>query len=1154
MSAPEDSTATAQPAPDHHHHHLHHHHHHQQNVVSAAATASASSASSATVVAGATAVPAPTNTGPPTAATATLSVPAAPAADIVTGSGASASTTLPAIKAGGNSSHATILTTTSHSKEVDGGTATNPAAQDGSNAAPGVVGPSDATDATSSCDSDKAPAAAAAAAAAIVTSSPPGADEGAAAATSDSFASVEVGSTGGTSTPLAAASPASLTGGDIGGPKPLPLSGCGSLMVAGSSSIVVPNGEGGDSNPNVPVLSGTATTIPLRGRDVTDKHAVDYHYRMLEEELQAVKESEAKIKQQYSESQRRERILARRVAVQEQEMRDFSKQIAELKSAQAPGPAALRSALLDPAVNILFQKLKAELQATKAKLEETQNELSGVEKTFNRFTSARRTVSVSCRTVYWSVVQKRLFGGARSSARGQCFPVPVNGAVGPLPLSGCGSLMVAGSSSIVVPNGEGGDSNPNVPVLSGTATTIPLRGRDVTDKHAVDYHYRMLEEELQAVKESEAKIKQQYSESQRRERILARRVAVQEQEMRDFSKQIAELKSAQAPGPAALRSALLDPAVNILFQKLKAELQATKAKLEETQNELSAWKFTPDSNTGKRLMAKCRLLYQENEELGKMTSNGRLAKLESELALQKSYNEEVKKSQLELDDFLQELDEDVEGMQGTIVFLQQELKQTKDARNEIEKEVIQLRAYIAANLGPFSGSGNNPTSGSTPTDERSSSMMMMMDVQDSNSNSNSHGHDAYHHPDGGGPDSIGGRGVRLGELGGGVTPIYLVNGGGGGGAGAGGASSSSGGTVIDAASRLVNKSSSSGDDQDLMVYSNRTHCGGVVTNSNELRTTPTTGAAGALPAAASVATAAAVSSLSALLPGSVPDPGIGGGGSSANSNTATVNGGAAGSGGEPLVNELHDSLVPSEGTRTSGGNTDSNSGGNVADTGNSVNSTNSSSSSSSSLAVAKQPHQPQQQQQQPQQPQQQRTNNNVGRNGGRTTVAARKRNYNETEVDSAEQTDGGSGGGVVSSSDAYRSESGVDGVLVMDVGVAESSATSGVANGKLAIADGSLLPEQQQDVESSNSNKRMTRSGKGKAAAATTTTISSSSTSSSSSSSSSSAASNVLMTSAAKKLRRGSIAPDDEVDPLADPQPSPQQQPQQPISSANGSN
>lgn len=109
--------------------------------------------------------------------------------------------------------------------------------------------------------------------------------------------------------------------------------------------------------------------------------------------------------------------------------------------------------------------------------------------------------------------------------------------------------------------------------------------------------------------------------------------------------QITEYKGAQVPTQAALRNALLDPAVNLLVQKLRAELQTTRARLEDTQNELSAWKFTPDSNTGKRLMAKCRLLYQENEELGRMTSNGRMAKLEGDLALQKSFSEEVKKSQ-----------------------------------------------------------------------------------------------------------------------------------------------------------------------------------------------------------------------------------------------------------------------------------------------------------------------------------------------------------------------------------------------------------------------------------------------------------------------------------------------------------------------------
>lgn len=248
------------------------------------------------------------------------------------------------------------------------------------------------------------------------------------------------------------------------------------------------------------------------------------------------------------------------------------------------------------------------------------------------------------------------------------------------------------------------------PVAAGGSVGSAPVGRT---GEALEFHCRMLEEELQSIKDSESKLKQQYVESQRRERILARRLAVKEQEMQDFASQIAELKTAQAPGQAALRSALLDPAVNILFQKLKCELQQTKAKLEETQNELSAWKFTPDSNTGKRLMAKCRLLYQENEELGKMTSNGRLAKLEGELALQKSYNEEVKKSQLELDDFLQEMDEDVEGMQSTIVFLQQELKHTKEGKETLEKEVLQLRSYVN---GSSSNNGEDGGTGTAPAD------------------------------------------------------------------------------------------------------------------------------------------------------------------------------------------------------------------------------------------------------------------------------------------------------------------------------------------------------------------------------------------------------------------------------------------------------
>lgn len=161
-----------------------------------------------------------------------------------------------------------------------------------------------------------------------------------------------------------------------------------------------------------------------------------------------------------------------------------------------------------------------------------------------------------------------------------------------------------------------------------------------------------------------------------------RRVHIKEQQIQDYTNQIAELKSSI---PA--KNNLVDPAINLIFMKLKNELKATKAKLEDTQNELTAWKFTPDSNTGKRLMAKCRLLYQENEELGKIVSNGRLAKLESDLALHRNMCDELKRSQSDVEGIIQDLDVDVEGLTSTIILLQQKLKNSDERVAQLESEL-----------------------------------------------------------------------------------------------------------------------------------------------------------------------------------------------------------------------------------------------------------------------------------------------------------------------------------------------------------------------------------------------------------------------------------------------------------------------------------
>ncbi|XP_064489169.1 pre-mRNA-splicing regulator WTAP-like [Ornithodoros turicata] len=232
--------------------------------------------------------------------------------------------------------------------------------------------------------------------------------------------------------------------------------------------------------------------------------------------------------------------------------------------------------------------------------------------------------------------------------------------------------------------------------------------------------------ELVSLRESEEKLKQQQLEASRRENVLVMRLTTKEQEMQEYAHQIQELKGITGPGGSGstqqLRAALLDPAVNLLFDRMKREVEATRARLQETQNELSAWKFTPDSNTGKRLMAKCRLLYQENEELGKMISSGRMAKLEGDLALQRSFSEEMKKSQTEQDEFLLELDEEVEGMQSTIYFLQQQVREAKEQVAKLQAAAAASEKRPLANGESVKTSPNPPSESPAATNDKEDSI------------------------------------------------------------------------------------------------------------------------------------------------------------------------------------------------------------------------------------------------------------------------------------------------------------------------------------------------------------------------------------------------------------------------------------------------
>ena len=91
-------------------------------------------------------------------------------------------------------------------------------------------------------------------------------------------------------------------------------------------------------------------------------------------------------------------------------------------------------------------------------------------------------------------------------------------------------------------------------------------------------------------------------------------------------------------------------------------------------------------------MAKCRMLIQENQELGMQLSQGRISQLEADLALQKKDSEELKSSQNELNDIIIQLEEEVECMQSTILVLQQQLKETRQQLAQYQQQQSQASA------------------------------------------------------------------------------------------------------------------------------------------------------------------------------------------------------------------------------------------------------------------------------------------------------------------------------------------------------------------------------------------------------------------------------------------------------------------------------
>ncbi|KAJ9559523.1 hypothetical protein OSB04_004683 [Centaurea solstitialis] len=209
---------------------------------------------------------------------------------------------------------------------------------------------------------------------------------------------------------------------------------------------------------------------------------------------------------------------------------------------------------------------------------------------------------------------------------------------------------------------------------------------------------------LQNLKSSEESVREQLEKAKKKEAAFIVTIAKREQEIADLKSAVRDLRSQLKPLSMQARRLLLDPAIHEEFMRLKGRMIVEEAltparvvrvdrefknlveekdkKVKELQDNVAAVNFTPQSKMGKMLMAKCRTLQEENEEIGNQAKEGKIHELSMKLALQKSQNVELRNHFEGLCKHMEGLTNDVEKSNETVLILEEKLE---DKENEIQR-------------------------------------------------------------------------------------------------------------------------------------------------------------------------------------------------------------------------------------------------------------------------------------------------------------------------------------------------------------------------------------------------------------------------------------------------------------------------------------
>ncbi|XP_074316819.1 FKBP12-interacting protein of 37 kDa-like [Silene latifolia] len=195
------------------------------------------------------------------------------------------------------------------------------------------------------------------------------------------------------------------------------------------------------------------------------------------------------------------------------------------------------------------------------------------------------------------------------------------------------------------------------------------------------------------LRSSEKSLKEQLEKAKKKEAAFIVTFAKREQEVAELKAAIRELRAQLKPISMQTRRFLLDPAIHEEFTRLKNLVEEKEKKVKELQDNINAVNFQPTSKMGKQLIARCKTLQIENEEIGNQASEGKVLELSMKLGLQKSQNAELRNQFEGLLKNVDVLTSDADRSNEMIAILQEKLEE-RDAEINRLKHELQLRNEV----------------------------------------------------------------------------------------------------------------------------------------------------------------------------------------------------------------------------------------------------------------------------------------------------------------------------------------------------------------------------------------------------------------------------------------------------------------------------